>query len=107
MPQETLYHFYDDCENSATLLCTLYIETGYETAISGKSEHVFAWLMLDSFKPVSHKHLEELEVQYITKVGHTAKGSKRARVPRGGDHLQLVLRGLHIVHQLWIDDIQG
>ena len=74
VPQETLYHLSGDCEDASSLLCALYEEAGYETAMGGKSGHVFAGVAIDDFRPVSDDRLDGLGVGYMTLTSHAAVG---------------------------------
>jgi hypothetical protein len=57
-PMETLYHLIGDCDDNAALMCALYLELGYETAIAGKSGHAFSGVYLDGFEERSEEELK-------------------------------------------------
>jgi len=57
-PMETLYYMIGDCDDNAALICALYEELGYETAIAGKSGHAFSGVALDSFEERSDEELK-------------------------------------------------
>jgi len=57
-PMETLYHLIGDCDDNAALMCALYMELGYETAIAGKPGHAFSGVYLDEFEEKSEEELK-------------------------------------------------
>ena len=57
-PMETLYHMIGDCDDNAALICALYLELGYETAIAGKPGHAFSGVCLDKFEERSDEELK-------------------------------------------------
>lgn len=57
-PMETLYHMIGDCDDNAALICALYLELGYETAIAGKPGHAFSGVHLDVFEEIPDEELK-------------------------------------------------
>ena len=56
-PMETLYHMVGDCDDNAALICALYLELGYRTAMGGMTGHAFSGVALDDFQDKTDEEL--------------------------------------------------
>ena len=58
-PMETLYHMMGDCDDNAALLCALYSDLGYRTAMGGTHGHVFAGVEIPGFRDRTDEELSK------------------------------------------------
>ena len=61
MPLQTLCLMQGDCEDKAVLLSSIYLASGFQSAVGGISGHVFAGVHLESFEETSKDRLKELD----------------------------------------------
>lgn len=61
MPLQTLCLMQGDCEDKAVLLSSIYLASGFQSAVGGISGHVFSGVHLESFEETSKDRLKELD----------------------------------------------